>query len=89
MRAASQELSSQPAYSPQAQPGSFSPHGSTPQLAQPLPTPQQTSYPGPTSGYVTPAMWQDVVASSFGDNLKRRWDYGNPATMGQMAKRQR
>lgn len=34
-------------------------------------------------------MWQDVVANSFSDGLKRRWDYGNQAAMAQMAKRQR
>ncbi|KAF2836339.1 hypothetical protein M501DRAFT_940292 [Patellaria atrata CBS 101060] len=53
--------------------------------------PPPVSYATPTNPYVTPSMWQDVVASSFGDGLKRRWDYGNHGIMdqGQMSKRPR
>ncbi|KAF2187865.1 hypothetical protein K469DRAFT_109109 [Zopfia rhizophila CBS 207.26] len=48
----------------------------------------QSQLPPPT--YVTPSMWQEVVASSFGDNLKRRWDHGSAPMMdGSMYKRAR
>jgi hypothetical protein len=47
----------------------------------------QNSYPTDALEYVSPTMWQDAVASSFGDGLKRNWDYSSGAT--QMAKRQR
>jgi hypothetical protein len=54
----------------------------------PVALPPPTSYATPPPGYVTPTMWQDVVASSFSDGFKRRWDYDNQAAMVQMAKRQ-
>lgn len=75
---------------PQAYPAQspYSPHSGQIQGMQAnLPPP--TSYAAPAPGYVTPTMWQDVVANSFSDGLKRRWDYGNQAAMAQMAKRQR
>jgi len=78
-------------YSPQ--PGSvnggYSPHASNMQLPAAAVQAPTSSYT--PAGYVTPSMWQDVVASSFGDGMKRRWDYGgsqqSSAAMG-MAKRQ-
>ncbi|KAF2750916.1 hypothetical protein M011DRAFT_187759 [Sporormia fimetaria CBS 119925] len=49
--------------------------------------PQQLgSTPGYTAAngqFVTPTMWQEVVASSFPDNLKRRWDSGNASMADQ------
>ncbi|KAF2277497.1 uncharacterized protein EI97DRAFT_375360 [Westerdykella ornata] len=58
--------------------------GAQPQLAP------ATGYPAPNTSYVTPTMWQEVVASSFPDNLKRRWDQGNPGLTDQsMYKRAR
>ena len=35
--------------------------------------PTTTTFATPTATYVTPTMWQEVVASSFQDGLKRRW----------------
>ncbi|OCK81236.1 hypothetical protein K432DRAFT_295954 [Lepidopterella palustris CBS 459.81] len=61
---------------------SVSPNSSQiPNIQAQLPPP--VSYAAPNAPYVTPSMWQDVVASSFGDGLKRRWDYGNPGMMDQ------
>jgi len=53
-----------------------------------LPT---SSYATPGATYVTPTMWQEVVASSFpGDGLKRRWDHGAAPMVDQsMYKRTR
>jgi hypothetical protein len=64
-----------------------SPQSSSLQSAQ-AQLPPSTSYAnGP---YVTPTMWQDVVASSFPDSLKRRWDGGNaPMVDSSMYKRAR
>ncbi|KAJ9668940.1 hypothetical protein H2201_000766 [Coniosporium apollinis] len=66
----------------------YSPHD------KPVPhIPSQVSppvtYTPQSASYVTPSMWQEVVASSFGDGLKRRWDYGGAGIMdqGQGAKR--
>lgn len=49
------------------------------------------TYSTPGVSYVTPTMWQEVVASSYGDGLKRRWDYGNSSMddQSQMHKRMR
>ncbi|KAF2468272.1 uncharacterized protein BDR25DRAFT_327025 [Lindgomyces ingoldianus] len=52
--------------------------------------PPPTSYATPSVPYVTPTMWQEVVASSFPDGLKRRWDHGNAPMIDQsMYKRAR
>lgn len=52
--------------------------------------PASASYATPSMPYVTPTMWQEVVASSFPDNLKRRWDHGNqPMVDPAMYKRAR
>ncbi|KAF2736632.1 hypothetical protein EJ04DRAFT_533529 [Polyplosphaeria fusca] len=52
--------------------------------------PASASYATQSMPYVTPTMWQEVVASSFPDNLKRRWDQGNPPMVDQtMYKRAR
>jgi hypothetical protein len=52
--------------------------------------PASSSYPAPNTTYVTPTMWQEVVASSFPDGLKRRWDHGNTGMVDQsMYKRAR
>ncbi|KAF2146863.1 uncharacterized protein K452DRAFT_218581 [Aplosporella prunicola CBS 121167] len=70
---------------------SVSPHThQVPSVPAQLPPP--VSYAAPPGNYVTPSMWQDVVASSFGDGgLKRRWDYSSPGMIdqGQVAKRSR
>ncbi|KAF2203750.1 hypothetical protein GQ43DRAFT_366107 [Delitschia confertaspora ATCC 74209] len=52
--------------------------------------PAAASYATPSNSYVTPTMWQEVVASSFGGGLKRGWDYGNASVdQPQMHKRVR
>ncbi|KAF1940230.1 hypothetical protein EJ02DRAFT_350457 [Clathrospora elynae] len=38
--------------------------------------PPSSTYASATPAYVTPTMWQEAVASSFPDSLKRRWDQG-------------
>ncbi|KAF2400422.1 hypothetical protein EJ06DRAFT_537972 [Trichodelitschia bisporula] len=74
----------QTAYSPQT---GYSPHGTHMGLPANAPA---TTYAAPAPNFVSPTMWQDVVASSFGAGLnKRGWDYGGADTMEQMAKRQR
>ncbi|KAF2013414.1 hypothetical protein BU24DRAFT_349768 [Aaosphaeria arxii CBS 175.79] len=55
---------------PNASPQSSSLQGTQGQLPS-------SGYATPSVNYVTPTMWQEVVASSFSDNLKRRWDHGN------------
>ncbi|ORX94520.1 hypothetical protein BCR34DRAFT_499193 [Clohesyomyces aquaticus] len=77
--------SNQPGY----QLPSVSPHPHGLQNAQSqLPPP--SSYATPSVPYVTPTMWQEVVASSFPDGLKRRWDHSNPPMIDQaMYKRAR
>ena len=51
--------------------------------------PPSSSYAANPS-YVTPTMWQEVVASSFQDGLKRRWDQGSSSMVDQsMYKRAR
>ncbi|TKA70266.1 hypothetical protein B0A49_05071 [Cryomyces minteri] len=57
-------------------------HGSqTTQHLSQLPSP--VAYAPPAAPYVTPFMWQDAVASSFGGSQKRGWDYGGQDTMDQ------
>ncbi|KAF1997470.1 hypothetical protein P154DRAFT_280960 [Amniculicola lignicola CBS 123094] len=75
----------QPAYQlPNASPQSGGLQNAPPQL------PPSSSYATPNVPYVTPTMWQEVVASSFPDSLKRRWDHGNPQMVDQaMYKRPR
>ncbi|KAL5412073.1 hypothetical protein PMIN04_010030 [Paraphaeosphaeria minitans] len=52
--------------------------------------PATTTFATPTATYVTPTMWQEVVASSFQDGLKRRWDHGQAPMIDQsMYKRAR
>lgn len=69
---------------PNASPQSTSIHGTPSQL------PPSSSYASANPSYVTPTMWQEVVASSFPDGLKRRWDHGNPSMADQsMYKRSR
>jgi hypothetical protein len=52
--------------------------------------PPSSGYPSTNPSYVTPSMWQEVVASSFSDGLKRRWDHGNTSMQDQqMYKRAR
>ncbi|CAO2656691.1 Nn.00g054940.m01.CDS01 [Neocucurbitaria sp. VM-36] len=74
----------QPHYQlPNASPQSSSIHGTPSQLPS-------STYSGANPSYVTPTMWQEVVASSFPDGLKRRWDHGNPSMTDQsMYKRAR
>ncbi|KAJ9132995.1 Lipase regulator 1 [Pleurostoma richardsiae] len=50
-------------------------HTSLPQAAQQaMPPPQQYSA-APVQSFVTPAMWQESVASVYEGGLKRAWDY--------------
>ncbi|KAH7123954.1 hypothetical protein B0J11DRAFT_435570 [Dendryphion nanum] len=57
---------------------------------QPNQLPPSTSYATPNVPYVTPTMWQEVVASSFPDGLKRRWDPSSAGMVDQsMYKRAR
>lgn len=52
--------------------------------------PATTTFATPAATYVTPTMWQEVVASSFQDGLKRRWDHGQAPMVDQsMYKRAR
>ncbi|KAF1992136.1 hypothetical protein K402DRAFT_322048 [Aulographum hederae CBS 113979] len=68
---------------------SYSPHASNVPVASlpsNQPQPPQVAYAPPAAPYVTPSMWQDVVASTLGDGLKRRWQPGfdDPSMMGQI-----
>ncbi|KAF2498297.1 hypothetical protein BU16DRAFT_548115 [Lophium mytilinum] len=74
----------QEANPPNYQLPAVSPHvAQVPNIQAQLPPPVSYAAP-PNASYVTPGMWQDVVASSFGgEGLKRRWDYGNPGMMDQ------
>ncbi|KAH6638458.1 hypothetical protein C7974DRAFT_306488 [Boeremia exigua] len=52
--------------------------------------PPASSYPTTNPSYVTPTMWQEVVASSFQPGSKRGWDQGGAAVVDQsMYKRSR
>jgi hypothetical protein len=52
--------------------------------------PPSSGFPSTNPSYVTPSMWQEVVASSFPDGLKRRWDHGSASIPDQqMYKRAR
>ncbi len=51
--------------------------------------PQQTNFIPLHQTYITPSMWQDAVASTYGDGLKRRWDSVPTEMMGRVAKRTR
>ncbi|KAH7087183.1 hypothetical protein FB567DRAFT_443471 [Paraphoma chrysanthemicola] len=52
--------------------------------------PTTSGYPSTNASYVTPTMWQEVVATTFSDGLKRRWDPGNSSMADQqMYKRAR
>ena len=51
--------------------------------------PQQTNFMPPHQTYITPSMWQDAVASTYGDGLKRRWDSVPTEMMGRVTKRTR
>jgi len=66
-----------------------SPHSGGLQGA-PSQLPAATSYPAPgMAPFVSPAMWQEAVASSFPDN-KRRWDHSSqPVVDSSMYKRAR
>lgn len=50
--------------------------------------PQQQYSAAPVQTFVTPAMWQESVASVYEGGLKRQWDYDGGSSMaGSMAKR--
>ena len=74
------------------QPTYASPESSL-QMQANLPQQQAANYPGPpTNSFVSPSMWQQVVANSLVDGRKRVWtDYtgGQGQGMDAMAKRQR
>lgn len=59
--------------------------GSLPSATQPLPH-QQYSAP-PVQTFVTPAMWQESVASVYESGLKRHWDYDNGTSISEPVKR--
>ncbi|PVI03710.1 hypothetical protein DM02DRAFT_520178 [Periconia macrospinosa] len=54
-----------------------SPHSNGIQDTQQLPT--TSGYAVPNPAYVSPAMWQEVVANSYSNGAKRRWDSGHNA----------
>jgi len=54
-----------------------SPHSNGIQDTQQLPT--TSGYAVPNPAYVSPAMWQEVVANSYTNGAKRRWDSGHNA----------
>ncbi|OTB19093.1 hypothetical protein K445DRAFT_188880 [Daldinia sp. EC12] len=58
---------------------------SLPAVTQPL-SHQQYSAP-PVQTFVTPAMWQESVASVYEGGLKRHWDYDNGTSIAQPIKR--
>lgn len=78
------------AAAPQA--GYTPPDGNMPMQAN-IPAQQPASYsPAQTNSYVTPSMWQQVVANSLVDGRKRQWmDYsgGQGMPMDGVTKRQR
>ncbi|KAI0383437.1 hypothetical protein F5Y04DRAFT_25575 [Hypomontagnella monticulosa] len=59
--------------------------GSLPSVTQPMPH-QQYSAP-PVQTFVTPAMWQESVASVYESGLKRHWDYDNGTSISEPVKR--
>jgi len=64
----------QPHYQlPNTSPQPSNMHGTPSQLVP------SSTYPVTNPSYVTPSMWQEVVASSFPDGLKRRWDHDSPS----------
>ncbi|KAF2234490.1 hypothetical protein EV356DRAFT_446659 [Viridothelium virens] len=80
---------SQPSFSSVSSVGSGSPHGSQ-MHHSPTPGNQRIAYgAAPQQSYVTPTMWQDVVAGTLQGGQKRSWDYSNPAYMDPMAQKRR
>ena len=75
----------QPGYQlPNTSPQSSNIHGPPSQM------PPSSTYGNAAPVYVTPTMWQEAVASSLPDGLKRRWDNNNPSMADQsMYKRAR
>ncbi|KAI0895525.1 hypothetical protein F4806DRAFT_469448 [Annulohypoxylon nitens] len=59
--------------------------GSMPAVTQPMPHQQYTA--PPMQAFVTPAMWQESVASVYEGGLKRRWDYDSGTSMSEPVKR--
>ncbi len=57
--------------------------GASSSLPQQMPS-QQYSAPAPMANFITPAMWQESVASVYEGGLKRAWDYD---TMQPMKRR--
>lgn len=51
--------------------------GGSHQIAQPVYS------AGPTQTFVTPAMWQESVASVYEGGLKRAWDYDGGMSMNK------
>lgn len=52
--------------------------------------PPSSSYAATNPSYVTPTMWQEVVASSFQQGVKRGWEQGSSSMVDQsMYKRAR
>lgn len=56
-----------------------------PAVTQPMPHQQYTA--PPMQAFVTPAMWQESVASVYEGGLKRRWDYDSGTSMSEPVKR--
>jgi hypothetical protein len=82
-------------YNAPARQANYAPPDNTMQMQANIPAQQPANYPpAQTNSYVTPTMWQEVVANSLVDGRKRMWtDYsGGSQGMpmgGAMAKRQR
>ncbi|KAH9894612.1 hypothetical protein F4778DRAFT_747670 [Xylariomycetidae sp. FL2044] len=61
--------------------------GSLPAVSQPLP-PQQYTAPS-VQTFVTPAMWQESVASVYEGGMKRHWDYDNGSSIAETMNKRR
>ncbi|KAI1209676.1 uncharacterized protein F4807DRAFT_467557 [Annulohypoxylon truncatum] len=59
--------------------------GSLPAVTQAMPHQQYTA--PPMQAFVTPAMWQESVASVYEGGLKRRWDYDSGTSISEPVKR--
>ena len=53
-------------------------HAQIPQATQLPPQPYSTA---PVQSFVTPAMWQESVASVYEGGMKRAWDYDSSLSM--------
>ncbi|KAJ4404378.1 hypothetical protein N0V91_005899 [Didymella pomorum] len=83
------DMRPQDSNSPNYQLSNVSPQQSAIQ-GPPSQLPPTSSYAAANPSYVTPTMWQEVVASSFQPGVKRGWDQGSSSMVDQsMYKRAR